>query len=164
MRNVSTSLKVALFSFVCAIVLVIFSEASGIGFLLLPALISAVVSIGSLTVWICARILHRFRYSVNVIMIIVFGVAAIVSGLLRPEVYQIESVGDIFYTDSITLAWIASVCGCCASILVLIARTIFGRGGRDDYAGEYIDEVANVAVVDDVVQTPKEANSDATKM
>ena len=98
------------------------------------------------------------------ILIIIFGVAALVSGLLQPEMYLIENIGDIFSASYITLAWIASVCGCCVSILVLIARIIFGRGGRDDYAGEYIEEMADVTVVDNMAQAPKEANSDATKM
>ena len=122
-----TSLKVTLFSFICAITFVIFAYISGIEPLLWLAAISIAVSIISFTAWMCAKIFHRFRYSVNVILIIVFSVAALVSYILMPETIYIQTLEDIWGISYIGLAWLASICGCCVSILALIARVIFSK-------------------------------------
>ena len=60
------------------------------------------------------------------ILIIIFATASIVTYAIA-DVTSIQSMEDIMNASYITLAWVTSVCACCVSILVLIARVIFGK-------------------------------------
>ena len=138
-----TFLKLALFSFISTIVFVFFSELTDIQPLYIGALISITICVIALTLWICIKIFHRFKHSINVILIIIFTTTSISTYFLIPKPLSIQNIEDIINANYISQAWIASVCACCISILTLIAQIIFAKSEKtysEDLATSSSDE------------------------
>ena len=143
MNNISTSLKLSLFSFICSIIFTLFAELSGIVPLVILSFLSGYVCAASLIAWVCLKIFHKFKYSVNIILIIIFSAISMATYLLTPDTIIIENLNDIFNSNYITRAWIASVIACCISILVLIARIIFSRTYSEDLSNDNFEKINN---------------------
>ena len=121
------SLKLALFSFICAIVFTIAAAITSVTPIAILALVAALVCIGSLVAWVCAKILKCFKHSLNIVLIIIFFVLALVCRLFQGGPTPVETLADFTTLSYISIAWIASAFACCVSILVLIGRLIFQK-------------------------------------
>lgn len=121
-------LKVALFSFICAIVLALTSEIIHVEPLMIPAVLSILVCVGCLLMFFCTKIFHRFRHSLTVILIVVFLVLAVVAYILAPDAsIYVREIPDLASLSYLALIAVASALACCVSVLVLIGQLIFGR-------------------------------------
>lgn len=125
-----TSLKLALFSFICAIVFAIAATITGVFPITILALVSVFICIGALLTWLCAKILKRFKHSLNIVLIIVFFVLAVICYLFQDAPVSVETLADFTSLSYISIAWIAAAFACCSSILVLIGRLIFEKKER----------------------------------
>ena len=120
-----TMLKIALFSFICAIVFVVGWELTSIEILGIPVILSAAVCIISLIVWVCMKIFHHLRYSLNVIVIFVFLCAAVILGIITERTIGLANINNYKDMTITTIAFMAATFGCLVSILVLIGRRMF---------------------------------------
>ena len=124
-------LKLALFSFICAIIFVLTAEILHVSPIYYLVLLSILSCITFLLIWLCTVLFHRFKHSLNVILIIIFLVISCVAFLFQPEVVHIETIADLTHINYISLIGIISALACCLSVLVLIAQLIFGRKSTD---------------------------------
>ena len=81
---------------------------------------------------------HKFRYSLNVILIFIFFVLTVVTAIFGGATSQLDTYEDIANLGFLSLAWVLSVFALVISILVLIGRVIFGSKEIDKNA-EKID-------------------------
>lgn len=131
-------LKLTLFTFICSIVLFIavyFTDLMVFGIL---ALFAGLISFAALVAWICTKMFHKFRYSLNVILIFIFFVLTVVTAIFGGATSQLDTYEDIANLGFLSLAWVLSVFALVISILVLIGRVIFGSKEIDKNA-EKID-------------------------
>ena len=121
-------LKVALFSFICSIVLALTAEIIHVEPLLIPAVLCILTCVGCLLAYFCTRIFHRFRHSLTVILIIIFLVLSVTAFILAPDTsVRVETVSELSNLSYLALIGVASALACCISFLVLVGQLIFGR-------------------------------------
>lgn len=120
-------LKLALFSFICAIVFVLAAEILHVEPLYFLVVLAILACVAFLVVWLCTVIFHRFQHSLNVILIIIFLAISVVAFIFQPEAVHIATIADIARINYLSLIGIISALACCVSILALIARLIFSR-------------------------------------
>lgn len=149
-------LKVSLFAFICAIVFALTAGILNVLPVFWLSILSALVCLVFFIAWVCASIFHRFKHSLNVIMIIIFGTLATVAYVFQPQAIQIEYLSDFANVHYISIIFVVSALACCVSILVLIAQLIFAR--RDALPSE--SEILNSPTVDpfengDTAETPQ---------
>lgn len=118
-------LKIALFSFICTIVIIFTSLISDVLVLSILGVVSALVCSCSLIAWICTKIYAKFKYSLNIIVIFIFFLLVCATSVLRNPSLSIESYADMAALDVGTAIWLVSLIACVTSILVLIGRVIF---------------------------------------
>lgn len=133
-------LKFALFSFICSIVFALAAEILNVAPIFILTVLCILACVGSLLIWLCTTIFHRFKYSLNVILIIIFLTLAVVAYFFQPESIHVENLGDFANLNYIALIGIASALACCISILTLIGQLIFGRRSKELLYDESEDE------------------------
>lgn len=121
-------LKVSLFSFVCAILFCIMRKITQVEPILVLAILSACVSAGSLVLWICQKMLYSFKYSINIVIIIIFATLSIFCGIVNPEKFYIENLTEIENLGYMSIAFLSSVSATFLSIIILVGRIIAKMG------------------------------------
>lgn len=88
-------LKVSLFSFVCAILFCIMRNITQVEPILVLAVLSGCVSAGSMVLWVCQKMVYSFKYSINIVMIIIFATLSIFCSIMNPEEFYIRNLAEI---------------------------------------------------------------------
>lgn len=121
-------LKVSLFSFICAILFCIMENITQVEPVLVLAVLSGCISAGSLVLWVCRLMLNSFKYSINIVFIVVFATLSIFCSILNPEEFYIKNLGEIENLGYMSIAFIASVTATFLSIIILVGRIISKMG------------------------------------
>lgn len=120
-------LKLALFSFLCSIICTVGLVITNISFIALAILFFVVLSVGALVAWVCTLIFHKFRYSLNVIVIIVTFVSSVILGLITTQTTPLSAINDYENMSLFSIMFVISSLGCLISIIVLLGRYIFSK-------------------------------------
>lgn len=125
--------KVSLFTFICGILFMIMANITQLAEVTFLASLSWIIAIMSLVLWGCSVIMDRFRYSKNVVCIILFASLSFLCYFFAGgEIYVMNADG--LGLSSIGIAFLVSVSATFVSIIVLVWRIIF-RGDNPSVIG-----------------------------
>ena len=92
----------------------------------------AVICFFSIVLWICTLILGRIRHGLNVVCIFIFLCTSVVLGAITNETIGLYNINNYADLNVPAIAFIASAVACLISVVILVARLVFGKNNVDE--------------------------------
>ncbi len=127
MKSSMDYFKTAVFCFICAIIFALLANIIKVKPILILSSIAIVAAIMSTIAWICSLMYNKFKYSKNVIVIIMFGCLAFSVYLVNPQSFIVTNFSGFYELGVISTIFIISSLISCGALIVLIARMMFNK-------------------------------------
>lgn len=119
--------KFAVFCLLCASIFALLANMIKVKPILILSSISIVLAVMATIGWVCSLMYNKFKYSKNVIVILMFGCLAFAIYLVNPQSFMITTFSGFRQLDFTSTLFIVSSFISCSALIVLIARMMFPK-------------------------------------
>ena len=119
--------KLAIFSMLCAAIFALLANIIRVKPVLILSSISVLVALMATVGWVCSLMFNKFKYSKNVIVILMFGFLAFGIYLINPQTFMISTFSGFRNLEFASMCFVISSLISCIALIVLIARMMFPK-------------------------------------